>query len=216
MKASHSTSLITAVLSTLLLFSTGAQAKIVCWTNDEGIRECGNAVPPEYAQKQRQTINEQGRTVETQERAKSKEELATERARLAEEARKAAEAEEIQRAKENYDRVLLATYLTEDDINRSRNTKLEAINATIGVTQSTIDKLQQKLDQEKKKAAGYERKGKALPERLQQDITSLQSQIDDKNGFIAKKEEEKTGLNEKFDAEVERFRELKSDDIKLR
>ncbi len=205
MKTSMPTTLLSVAFSTLLLFSAGAQAKIVCWTNSDGIRECGNAVPPEYAQKQRQTINEQGRTIETRERAKSAEEITADRARLAEEKRK-----------EIYDRVLLSTYLTEDDINRSRNSKLDAINATIGNAQGNIEKLQEKLDEEKKKAAGYERKGKELPERLQHDIASLQSQIEDKNRFIASKEEEKVKLNEKFDAEVARFRELKADGIKLR
>ncbi len=216
MKVNQPTTLLSASLITLLLFSVPVHARIVCWTNSDGIRECGNAVPPEYAQKERQTFNEQGRTVDTQERAKSKEELAAERVRLAEEERKAAEAEALKRAKQNYDRVLLATYLSEDDINRSRNSKLEAINASIGVTQGNIEKLQLKLDEEKKKAAGYERKGKELPERMQQDITSLQEQIEDKNRYITSKEEEKTKLNAKFDAEIERFRELKGDGVKLR
>ena len=28
-----------------------ASAGIKCWTNDDGVRECGNTVPPKYAQK---------------------------------------------------------------------------------------------------------------------------------------------------------------------
>ncbi|MEW6647505.1 MAG: hypothetical protein AB1450_09925 [Pseudomonadota bacterium] len=65
-----------------------ALAAIKCWTNKEGVRECGNVVPPEYAQKETRTVNERGITVEVKERAKTAEELEQERvAKEAEEAR---------------------------------------------------------------------------------------------------------------------------------
>ena len=34
----------------LLALPPMAGAGIKCWTNNDGVRECGNAVPPEYAQ----------------------------------------------------------------------------------------------------------------------------------------------------------------------
>lgn len=202
--------------TTLLLLSSAADAKIVCWTNSEGIRECGNTVPPEYAQKERRTINERGMTTDVQERAKTAEEIAAEKARLAEEERIKREEEERQRKQDSYDRVLLSTYLTEEDIIRSRDRQSASFDATIEVTRITIDKLDEKLTEEKKKAANYERNGKPLPERLQQDIASLQEQIDAKNRFIAAKEAEKKKLHEKYEADMARFRELKSNGATLR
>ena len=35
-------------------------ARIKCWTNNEGVRECGNAVPPEYAQKGHKEVSKSG------------------------------------------------------------------------------------------------------------------------------------------------------------
>lgn len=32
-----------------LVASMQANAAIKCWTNNEGVRECGNRVPPEYS-----------------------------------------------------------------------------------------------------------------------------------------------------------------------
>lgn len=203
------------LVTPLLLTSHSAVAKIVCWTNNEGIRECGNAVPPEYSQKEVRTINERGMTTEIKDRAKTTEEIAAEQARLAEEKRRADEEEERRKVQENYDRVLLSTYLSEDDIIRSRDRKSAAFDATIEITRITIDKLNEKLQEEKKKAANFERQGKKLPERTQQDIDSLQEQIDAKNSFIHSKEEEKRKLHEKYEADLVRFRELKKHGVTL-
>ncbi len=216
MNRCHRKSLLAVSLIAPLLLSSSAYAKIVCWTNSDNIRECGNAVPPEYAQKKTETLNERGMTTEVNERAKTPEEIAAEKVRLAEEQRLIDEEAQREKDRLTYDRVLLATYLTESDIIRSRDRQTTSIDASIEVTTITIDKLNEKLVEEKKKAANYERAGKPLPERMQQDISSLQEQIDGKNRFIETKKAEKQKLYDKYQAEIIRFRELKADGVKLR
>lgn len=61
--------------STVLLYAQSGLAAIKCWTNNEGYRECGNSVPPEYAQKETRTLNQRGVTTEVRQRAKSREEV---------------------------------------------------------------------------------------------------------------------------------------------
>ncbi len=216
MNRCHRKSLLAVSLIAPLLLSSSAYAKIVCWTNSDNIRECGNAVPPEYAQKKTETLNQRGMTTEVNERAKTPEEIAAEKVRLAEEQRLIDEEAQREKDRLTYDRVLLATYLTESDIIRSRDRQTTSIDASIEVTTITIDKLNEKLVEEKKKAANYERAGKPLPERMQQDISSLQEQIDGKNRFIETKKAEKQKLYDKYQAEIIRFRELKADGVKLR
>jgi len=58
-----------AVLAAALL-PLPASAGIKCWTNDDGVRECGNTVPPEYAQKSHRELTGEGITVSTTKRAK--------------------------------------------------------------------------------------------------------------------------------------------------
>jgi hypothetical protein len=199
-----------------LALPLGAQAGIKCWTNSDGVRECGNMVPPEYAQKETRTLNDEGITTEVKARAKTPEELAAERARLEEEKRRQAEEEQRRREQQAYDRVLLSTFLSKEDILRSRDRKLSAIDATIEITRITIDKLNEKLNKEKGRAANLERQGKPIPESLQQDIASLQNQIGDKESYIASKEREKQQLIDKYAADLKRFLELKADGRTLR
>lgn len=216
MNNSRRKQLISLATLVTLLIGNAAQAKIVCWTNSEGIRECGNSVPPEYAQKETRTINKRGITTDVQERAKTPEEIAEEKAREAEEKRIAEEKARQEREQAAYDRVLLSTYISEDDIIRARDRQSSSIDATIEITRITIDRVQEKLDSEKKKAANFERQGKKLPKTLKEDIASMQQQIQDKQRFIDTKEAEKQKIREKFDADMLRFRELKASGAHLR
>jgi len=193
-----------------------AQAAFKCWTNKEGVRECGNAVPPEYAQQKSETIDERGLTVDVQQRAKTKEELEQERQKAAEEKRREKQEEERQKEQERYDRVLLSTFLSEKEILDSRDRKLGAIDASIEITNITIDKLKDDLERERKRAANLERKGKSIPDNLQKSIESLERQIKDKEGYIESKNEEKEHLKKKYAKDLERFRELKASGKSLR
>jgi hypothetical protein len=85
---------------------------IKCWTNGEGVRECGNAVPTEYAQQGHTVYNDHGVQVGTRQRAKSGEELAEEQRLAALQAEEKRKTEEVAKA----DRVLLETFSSEDDL----------------------------------------------------------------------------------------------------
>lgn len=161
-------------------------------------------------------MNERGMTTEVKERAKTRAELAAEKAAKEEAERQAAIEEQRIREKQNYDRVLLSTYLNESELERSRKRQLGSFDATIEITRIAIDQLKEKLDDESKAAAAQERKGKPVSEKLQQSINSLQEQIEAKKAFIQQKEQGKMELNKKYDADLARFRELKKDGAKLR
>lgn len=198
-------------------------AGIKCWTNRDGVRECGNMVPPEYAQQKSETINDQGITTDVRERAPTKEELEERRRQQEAEAKRLEEQKRQQELEakrrqdqEAYDRMLLSTFLTEKDVTDSRDRKIGAIDATIELTRATIDKLQGNLDREKSRAAGFERQGKPVPKRSQDDIDSLQKQIDDKTSYIDSKEREKQQIIDKYAADLERFRALKAEGRRLR
>ena len=59
---------------------TNAGGGIKCWHNQDGVRECGNVVPPEYAQQGSETKDKFGVTIGATGRAKTLEELEAERA----------------------------------------------------------------------------------------------------------------------------------------
>jgi len=177
---------------------------IKCWSNNEGVRECGESVPPEFAQQGHEVIKKSGAVEET-ERAKSPEEMAEEKAKAdAEASVKLAEQEKIRQ-----DHILLATFSTVEDIERVRDEQITALDATISVTKTRNSKIQEDLDKRIAAAAGEERAGKTPNEKLLKDIESLRRQTDNNQKFIDAKHVEQETIRQQYADKIQRFKELK-------
>ena len=190
------------LLALLLVPINIAQADIKCWRNKDNVRECGQAVPPEYSQKRIEVINSKGITVKT---IPGKEELDEIRRQ-----KKIQEAEERKKAaKRRQDVILLQTYTTERDLELARKQNLQAVQAIIDLTSSNTDVIKEDLTSLEKSAADYERNGEQAPNSLLKDMENLKRQIKENEEFIAQKNQAKQDTNAKFDADLKRFRELK-------
>ena len=195
------------VVTTLLCYvglATQA-ASIKCWTNNEGVRECGTTIPPEFAQQGHEEINRQGRVVNEQDRAKTEEELdaAKKQAAIDQEKQQATE----ERARK--DKILLDVYTKVEDIEKVRDDNIRAIQARITLAKSRIDKTQIDLDNRIKSAAEAERGGKIPNEALLKDIEDLKQRNKNNEDFIAEREKDIENIRAEYAADIERFKELK-------
>lgn len=181
---------------------------IKCWTNDDGVRECGNVIPPKYSQKAHEELNNQGVTVATRRRAKTPEELA-EQAR-AERERKAQEQTRAEREREQAarDRVLLDTFTSEDELVLAHRSRLAAIDTRVENTRKILDALREDLSKLREEAARQERSGDAVSAKLGEQIQGTERQISDNLSFISERRQEKAELNERFEEDLARYREL--------
>jgi hypothetical protein len=203
-KQFFSTLIIILSLSGLTL-SGSVQARMKCWTNNEGVRECGDKVPPEYAQKGHQELGKGGIVREETERAKTEEELAEER-RLE---KIQAEKDKIAAEQKKKDDILLKTFSNVEDIERARDERLTALDASIKLTQARSEKIQFDLDKRIQKAAAAERAGKTPPEDLLKDIESLKRQIKNNDVFIEGKRAEQEEIKEAHAKDIAHFKKLK-------
>jgi len=179
-------------------------AKIKCWKNSDGIRECGNVLPPEYAQKGHEEINNRGTRTKHHKRALNPEELA-EQKRLADEKKAAQQALKEQKRK---DRILLSTFANEDEIVMARNGKITSIRTEVRLTYKSLNKAKEHLNKLRKKAASSERSGKTIPEKLAKNIQQSQTQIAKLEKFITVKKRELNRINNQFEYDMVRFKEL--------
>ncbi len=203
-KQLFSTMIVMFALSGLTLSGT-AQARMKCWTNNEGVRECGNSIPPEFAQKEHQELGKGGIVREKTERAKTDEELAEARRLEKEQAEQA----KLNAEKKKQDQILLATFSNVSDIERARDERVTALEATIKLTQARNDKIQLDLDKRIQTAADAERSGKVPPEALLEDIESLNRQISNNDKFIEGKRIEQEEIKSSHAADIKHFKELK-------
>ena len=113
----------------ILMLTTTVHARMKCWKNNEGVTECGDTVPPEFAQKGHKEIGESGIVREEVERAKTPEELAEEK-RLAKEEELRLKKEEEKQLK---DRILLETFASVEEIENARDDRIQAVEASIAL-----------------------------------------------------------------------------------
>ena len=195
-----------SLLGILIAQPVIASTKFKCWTNKEGVKECGTYVPPEYSQKRIETRDGSGRVTDVKARAKTKEELA-------EEARQA-ELKKIEDAKiaeqKKQDSILLKTFTRERDINMLRDSKINVIEGIINVTKGNNKALNKKLIKLHKQAANIERVGKKPPETLLEDIKAVEDRIKRNEASIKDKHAEQDVIRQQFAKDMERFRFLKS------
>jgi hypothetical protein len=201
---SNKTFIIIFTLSSLVLSGT-AHARMKCWTNSEGVKECGNAVPPEYAQQGHQELGKGGLVREETGRAKTDEELA-EQKRLDE---IQAEKDKLAAEQKKKDEILLQTFSTVEDIERARDERLTQLEASIKLTEARTEKIQYDLDKRIQTAANAERAGKAPSEALLSDIESLKRQIKNNDAFIEGKRVEQEEIKKDHAKDIAHFKELK-------
>lgn len=196
-----------ALLLALASGSVDAQRqkkKLYRWTDAEGNVHYTDALPPEAAQAARDELNAQGMTVDSVARAATAEERAriqAEQARLAEEKRQAEE-----RAK--MDAVLLGSYPTEADLKKAYAERFDLLERSIESAQAGISAQEKSLSELLAHAAGLEREGKPVPATIVQSISKTRSQVGTQRDFLAKREAERTALQEEFDGRLQRYREL--------
>lgn len=192
------------IASIFVLTSHPAVAGFKCWTNHEGVRECGNVVPPEFAQKGHEEISSGGIVTKRVERAKTGEEL------VAEEEMKQAAEEKIRLAEEQQksDRVLLDTFSNADEISITRDSKINLINNEIKITQGNIIKLQDKLKGLRQQAANNERNGRKVTKKQLNNLDMANKQVKKYQHFVDKKIKERIKVQTDYDAMLVRLEEL--------
>ena len=198
--------ILTALLASFLVIANPVHAgKIKCWTNSDGIRECGNVLPPEYAQQGHEEVNAQGVTTKRHKRAKTPEELAEEK-RIAD-----AKAEKERLEKEQYERdqALLKTFSNEDEISMARDGKITAIKTELRLTRASMKNTKDRLRTYHKQAANLERAGKKIHKKLADDIKTAEQQVAEYKTFIRGKEKEKKVIQEQFEKDMGRYQQLR-------
>lgn len=180
-------------------------ARMKCWVNHEGIRECGDMVPPEYIQQGYMEIDKEGIVRDVKERAKTPEELAEARRLAALEAKKQREKEKQQ----TRNRVLLQTFSSVRDIERARDDRVSALEAAIKMAGVRSENIRLKLNDHIKRAADSQRMGKTPARTLLEDIEALRGQIENNVRFIAEKRIEQEQIRQAHALDIERYKRLK-------
>jgi hypothetical protein len=196
--------------ATLLVLSQGAfgaqDQKLYRWVDKEGNVHFGDSVPAEYAEVEKQVVNEHGVTLDVLRGKKTEEEIAAER--------RAEEARAERELRRRQDQALLATYLSIDEILMHRDRRVELFQAQARVTELYLRNLQKRLaslQQEASRFQPYSEDPDApmLDPALAADIATTTDTISRHQQNLQRYHEDEQNIVARFDGDITRFKALK-------
>ncbi len=184
--------------------------KLYTWTDDKGVVHYGDSVPPEYANRDRNLLNNQGVRVGFEEGEVTE----AERAEIAKKKAAADAAAAAQAEVDRHDKMLLQTYIAVTDIEDLRNRRLELLESQIKVTELYLNNLRKRLVTLQDEAVVYKpystnANAPQIPENLALDISRTTASINNYEKMLSKTRTDQTALRSSFDDDIVRFRQLK-------
>ena len=201
--------LIVATASILLLPLASAaaeQQKLYRWVDSDGVIHYGDYVPAEYADLEKQVLNEHGITVGVLHGRKTAEEIAEEN-RVAELRRQ----EKLQR---RADEALLATYLSVDEIVMHRNRRVELFQAQSRVTELYLQNMMHRMTELREEAFKYQPysanpDAEMIDPELAEDILVTKATIKRHEENLERFREDEQNILARFDGDINRFKSLR-------
>ncbi len=171
-----------------------------------GLWHYGDTAADECAKSKITVMTEEGITKKVIDAPPTEEELKQRAAH--QEAADAARQKAEEQAKK--DRLLLATYGSENDITYIRDRKIAQVESAIKASQETLKSLQAALARMQAEASGDTKGGKGgADETTLKNIELTRAQIAHHESLITQKRQEQEDLRQQYAAELVRYRELK-------
>lgn len=183
----------------LALFSLNAEAKLYKWVDNNGTTHYGETIPPEYANRDTQTL-EKGRVKErtdgfdTQKAAESKEDP---------------EVLKAMKEKQRRDNALLNTYSNEKEIDLARDRNLLQVEARVNSYTTLLKSAESTLADLHKERDEATKKKKALQASLLSDIAEAEALVAKRKKELETSRQEMADVKAKYEADKQRYRELK-------
>ena len=173
------------------------------WTDENGVVHYGDRLPPQYATKESAILNKQGVEVGRTEAQKTPEQLAEEQRH----------ADAVFRQKQ-HDVFLLTTYTSVKDIENLRDERLDQISGQRRAAEAYVEGLHARLNNLQTRAmtfAPYSDKpgARRMPDDLAEDLVRTMNEMKTQKTAVAAKDAEESALRAQFQADIERYRELR-------
>ncbi len=195
----------TCLAGCLLPLPTGmAQAAFYRWVDEQGVVHYSDQLPPKYTRRRHELLDENGRKLKEFEAAKTRQQLLEERRRAAREA----EERRRREAQEAYDRALLATFSSVEEMDKLRDERLAILDMALHRARAMADKVRGKLNAARQRRERLKAAGRPISEQLRANIAELERQLRDYRDQIARNEQRRKELLAKSARDRARYLEL--------
>jgi hypothetical protein len=186
-----------------LAATTGTERGTYRWTDDQGVVHYGDSIPPQYAQKERAVLNSRGVEVRKLDAQKTPEQLAAE----------ARAQEDIVKLKQ-HDAFLMNTYTSVKDIEALRDLRLDQLHGQRVAAEQYVDSLHSRLSALQTRAENFKPysprpAAHRMPDDIAEDLVHTLNELRTQRNALVAKTEEETTLKAQFQADIERYQELR-------
>lgn len=177
------------------------------WVDEKGIVHYGDRIPPQYAQQDTTVLNGEGVVVNRVAAPKTAAELA-----------QAARAQAQELAQKQRDNFLLTTYTSVKDIEQLRDERLEQLKGQRAAAEQYIASLHERLLALQARALLFkpynpEPRARRMPDDLAEDIVRTLDEERTQRTALATKDQEETAMRAQFQSDIDRYRELRAEDV---
>jgi hypothetical protein len=190
-------------LITGLTLSFPVAAKLYKWVDNNGTTHYGETIPPEYADKDRVELNNEGRVIKS-------DVVTTPERRLAkkQEEEKAREDAKAALEQQRRDKMLINTYSNVSEIDLARTRSLQQVDARINMLDSYVESANEKLLALQAEADNDTKANKPIPDSLQEDLQDAQARLAKLQQDLEKPNADKAAMEARFAADRARYIEL--------
>lgn len=173
------------------------------WVDDQGVVHYGDSIPPQYAQKEHAMLNKQGVEVGHTEAQKTSEQLAIDARQQVEETKQ-----------QQHDNFLVATYTSVKDIESLRDQRLDQLQGQRVAAEQYVDNLHSRLVALQGRAKHFRpynthADAHRLPDDLAEDLVRTLNELRTQSNALLAKNEQVSAVKDQFQADIERYRELR-------
>jgi len=174
------------------------------WVDENGVTHYGDRIPPQYAKKESSVLNKQGVEVARREAQKTAEQIAAEE-----------RAQEAIVRQKQHDSFLLTTYTSVKDIEALRDERLEQISGQRRAAEAYVEGLKGRLSALQSRAMNFKPyndkpTARRMPDDLAEDLMRTLNEVRSQKTALVAKDAEENALRSQFQADIDRYRELRS------
>lgn len=208
-KSVHALSLVLGLFIPAVALSADKGIAIKKCKDATGQWHYGDTAAEECAKSKITVITEQGSTKKVIAAPPTEQEIKQREAQKEIEEAKQQKAEEQARK----DALLLSTYGGEDDIVYIRDRKIAQVETTIKASEETLKSLRAALARMEAQAADESKSKSGKDDQTTKNIEQTQKQIARHEGVVAEKHKEQEALRNQYAEELQRYRELKKQQV---
>lgn len=190
--------------------SAFAKKRMVCWTEDNGARACGDSIPPRYANREKRILDQTGRTVKVIPGSLTPEQRA---AKEAQAQQVAVERQETER-QAAYERALLATYAKPHELAALRDDRVATLDTRIQLTEAAAARDAVSVAELRARLPADGSSDKASRELLDK-VAMFETSLENNQRAVADMRQQREEICETFARDIRRFQQLRNGSVEF-